>query len=156
MKRKILMISILIPMVVMMFFNYSVKATSSGKDLPDGRTTPYDEWRDKPEGERSTQDVDFDSIIKSADDFLADGDETKISTENMQTISNMVYNVLLTIGVIVAFIVGAILGIKFITGGLEGKADVKQMLVPYIIGLVVLFGAFTIWKVVLTVLQSNV
>ena len=156
MKKKILMISILIPMVVMMFFNYSVKATSSGKDLPDGRTTPYDEWRDKPEGGRATQDIDFDSIIKSADDFLADGDETKISTENMQTISNMVYNVLLTIGVIAAFIVGAILGIKFITSGLEGRADVKQMLVPYIIGLVVLFGAFTIWKVVLTVLQSNI
>ena len=40
------------------------------------------------------------------------------------------------------------------TSGIEEKAEVKAMLVPYIVGCVILFGAFTIWKVVLTILQN--
>ena len=98
--------------------------------------------------------ADMDGIIWRADSFLSMGDSSKISTENMQSMSNTIYSTLLIIGTIVAFIVGAILGIKFITSGLEGKAEVKQMLIPYIVGLVVLFGAFTIWKVVLNILQK--
>ena len=72
----------------------------------------------------------------------------------MQTMSNTLYNILFTTGVIIAFIIGGVLGIKFMTEGLEGKAEVKAMLAPYIVGCIILFGAFTIWKVVLTILQS--
>ena len=33
-------------------------------------------------------------------------------------------------------------------------AQVKENLIPYVIGCVIIFGAFGIWKIVLTVLQS--
>lgn len=69
--------------------------------------------------------------------------------------SNTIYSILLAIGIVIAVIVGLLLGMKFITGGIEEKAEVKAMLVPYIVGCVVLFGAFTIWKIVVDILQSE-
>ena len=39
-------------------------------------------------------------------------------------------------------------------GSIEEKAEIKTMLIPYIIGCVVVFGAFTIWKIVVDILQS--
>ena len=68
--------------------------------------------------------------------------------------SDTLYNILLVVGIIVAIIVGLIMGIKFILGSLEEKAEIKTMIIPYIIGCVVVFGAFTIWQIVVDVLQS--
>ena len=52
---------------------------------------------------------------------------------------------------IVAVLIGAILGIKFMIGSVEEKAEIKAALVPFIIGCVVVFGAFGIWKIVVTI-----
>ena len=39
-------------------------------------------------------------------------------------------------------------------GSVEEKANIKNSLIAYIAGCVVVFGAFTIWKIVVTILQS--
>ena len=44
-------------------------------------------------------------------------------------------------------LVGTIIGIQFMLASAEDKAKVKEALVPYIIGCVVIFGAFTIWSI---------
>ena len=40
------------------------------------------------------------------------------------------------------------------TGSVEQQADVKKLLVPYIAGCVVVFGAFGIWKIAVTIIAS--
>lgn len=40
------------------------------------------------------------------------------------------------------------------TGSVEQKAKVKDSLVPYVAGCIVIFGAFGIWKMVLTILEN--
>ena len=85
-------------------------------------------------------------MISSADEFLNKADQTTISSKKLKNMSDTIYSILLAIGIVVAVIVGLLLGMKFITGGIEEKAEVKAMLVPYIVGCVVLFGAFTIWR----------
>lgn len=95
-------------------------------------------------------------IIDGADAFIEIGEKdanSKINEADLANLSNTIYNILLTVGIIIAFIVGGILGIKYMIGGIEGQAEVKTMLVPYIIGCVVLFGAFTIWKIMVIVLK---
>lgn len=94
-------------------------------------------------------------VISSADDFLDSGDmsDTPISEESIQDTSNFIYNVLLTIGIIVAVICGAIIAIQFITGSIEEKANMKEKLIPYIVGCIIVFGAFGIWKIALLVLR---
>ena len=47
-----------------------------------------------------------------------------------------------------------VIGIQFITSGVEGKAKVKEKLIPYGVGCVVAFGAFGIWRLVLNILQD--
>ena len=97
----------------------------------------------------------FGDIIDQGDKFISSKD-SKVSTikeEAFSDLSDTLYNVLLIIAIIAAFIVGGILGIKFITEGVEGKADVKALLLPYFIGCVVIFGEFTIWKLVVLALK---
>ena len=46
------------------------------------------------------------------------------------------------------------LGIQFMVGSVDQKAKVKDSLIPYIVGCFVIFGAFGIWKIVLTILEN--
>lgn len=94
------------------------------------------------------------TIISGAQGFLSAGQANNhISDADMKPIVDVIYNILLTIAIIIAFIIGSFLGIKLIVGSVEEQADVKKSLVPFVAGLVVVFGAFTIWKIVLTILQ---
>lgn len=98
-------------------------------------------------------------IFTKADDFVKNGQNstnagTTISTDTMKSMSELIYNTLLIIGVVVAVIIGIILGVKFMAGSVEEKANIKNSLIAYIAGCVVVFGAFTIWKIVVTILQS--
>ena len=53
-----------------------------------------------------------------------------------------------------AVISGIIIGIKYMLGSAEEKADIKGLLIPYIVGCVIIFGSFAIWKLVVTILQG--
>ena len=46
-----------------------------------------------------------------------------------------------------------VLGIQFVTGSLGEKADVKKNLIVYLVGCVIIFGAFGIWRLLLQLLQ---
>lgn len=96
-------------------------------------------------------------VITEADGFIdtgASGAAGLIPEQNLKDLSDTVYNILLVVAIVVAVLLGAILGLKFITEGVEGKAEVMKSLIPYVVGCVVVFGSFTIWKIVVTVLQG--
>ena len=92
----------------------------------------------------------FADIIETGDDFLnkAKDDSDGFDEGVMADVSDSFYNVLLVIGIIVALLVGIILGIKWMLASIEDRAKIKEMLIPYIVGCVVIFGAFTIWQTV--------
>jgi len=97
----------------------------------------------------------LDDMIGDADKFLDSSTDPAIKSSSLQDFSNKFYNILLTVGIIIAVIVGMVLGIKFMAGSVEEKANIKEILVPYIVGCVVIFGAFAIWKLVVTILSSS-
>ena len=39
-------------------------------------------------------------------------------------------------------------------GSVEEQAKIKETLIPYVIGCVIIFGAFGIWKLLVTLLSS--
>ena len=97
----------------------------------------------------------FADIFQSADNFIETGEgESQIKNSDLKEVSDTIYNVLLGIGVALSVIVGAILGIKFMISSVDEKAQIKEALVPYVAGCVVIFGAFGIWKLVM-VIGSN-
>lgn len=97
----------------------------------------------------------LDDVISDGDSFINVADKNDIlKISNLQKFTRDIYNILLTIGVAVAVITGAIIGIKYMLGSVEEKADIKGLLIPYIAGCVIVFGAFAIWKLVVTLLQG--
>lgn len=78
-----------------------------------------------------------------------------LNQEGLQNVSDVVYNVLLAVGIIAAVIVGLIIGIKYMMGSVAQKAETKELLAPYIVGCVIIFGAFAIWKIVVDLLNQT-
>ena len=73
---------------------------------------------------------------------------------NLKGASDTLFNILLGLGMAAAVIIGVYLGVKFMISTVEDKAKVKEALIPYIAGCVVVFGAFTIWKLALLLLEN--
>lgn len=89
-------------------------------------------------------------IFSQGKGFLEKGNDVSetIDTTELKKTSDYIYNTLLAIGIMVAIIVAMILGIQFMVASADEKAKVKEALIPFLVGCIVVFGAFTIWKVV--------
>ena len=96
----------------------------------------------------------LDDMMTDADNFVKSGDNDKIKSSDLQKLSGIIYNIALQIGIGVAVIAGLALGIQFMMSSVEGKADVKKGLKVYVIGCVVVFGSFGIWKLIVTLMQQ--
>ena len=96
---------------------------------------------------------DISDVITGGDNFLKAGkdEDVSIDEQKLKNTSNMVYNILLIVGMSAAVIIAGILGIKFMIGSVEEKAQIKDALIPFIIGCIVIFGAFGFWKIFVTI-----
>lgn len=97
-------------------------------------------------------------IFDGADEFIKSGRDNEsgidiIDLNQLNKTSDLIYNILFIIGICIMLIIGAILGIKFITGSVGEKVKVSEALIPYVIGCAVIFGAFGIWKLVIEILR---
>lgn len=95
----------------------------------------------------------LDSTLQGADDFVSVGTNTEIDKTELHSASNFIYNALLGIGMVAAVIVGMVLGIKYMTSASEEKASVKETLIGYLISCCIIFGAFTMWRIVVNILN---
>ena len=95
-----------------------------------------------------------DKFIQSANLQISNNtneDKVDIDASKLKDFSNTMANALIGIGTAIAVIYSVVLGIKFMIGSMEEKAEIKESLVPFIIGCAVLFGAYGIWKIVVSV-----
>ena len=101
------------------------------------------------------QAINLDGIMSGADDFIEKGknSNTTIDDQQLHDTSSLIYNILLGVSMTIAVIVGIILGIKFMMASSEEKAQLKESLIPYVVSCVIMFGTFTIWKIVITIIQ---
>lgn len=96
----------------------------------------------------------IDSIISSADNFMDLPSTSILNEKSIKDVSDILFNVFFAIGSAIVIIVGVILGLKFIMGSTTEKAEVKETLVPYVVGAVVIFASITIWTLVANVLTG--
>lgn len=106
--------------------------------------------------------LSLDDITGGATGFLdagtgKDADENPIKTiEQGNKFKNLIKDMAGTatlIGIIFILIVGVYLGIKFMSDSTQQKAEVKESLVPFIVGAIVILGAWTIWRAFVVLLQ---
>ena len=69
-------------------------------------------------------------------------------TGGIQTIGEKIMGIIQTAGVVIAVIVLMVLGIKYMMGSAEEKAEYKKTMIPYIVGAILIFAATTIANVV--------
>ncbi len=96
----------------------------------------------------------IEDTITDAESFMSKGEDSRFEGGSLSLFSQTISGIIGTIAIAVAVIMAGILGIKFMTGGIDEKAEVKQLIVPYIIGCVIVFGAFAIWEIA-TILIGN-
>lgn len=100
--------------------------------------------------------VSLTDILHSGQNFIDEGksQNSVIDSVQLKNSSNSIYNILLVIGVILSVLVGAMLGIKIMWGSIEQQTKAKEALMPYVIGCVLIFGAFGIWKLAVTIFSQ--
>ena len=77
-----------------------------------------------------------------------------VQDQALKDFSQSLYSILLGIGIVISVVVGVLLGIKIMLSPIGERVEAKKLLVPYVVGCVVVFGAFGIWKLVVTILQE--
>ena len=68
--------------------------------------------------------------------------------EQVKDLGGKLMGVLQTVGVVVAVIILMVLGIKYMMGSAEEKAEYKKTMIPYLVGAILIFAASTIANVV--------
>ena len=69
-------------------------------------------------------------------------------TEGITKLGQQLMGILSTIGIVLSVLVLMVLGIKYMMGSAEEKAEYKKTMIPYIVGAILIFGASTIANMV--------
>lgn len=110
------------------------------------------------EKEDTTSTFTMDGFIKDGDKFLKgaeDEDGEVFNQTEVKALSDSIYNTLFAIGMVAAVAVGIFLGIQIMMASVEEQAKYKELLIPYFIGCIVIFGAFGIWKIAVTIISGT-
>lgn len=76
-------------------------------------------------------------------------------TNDIQTLGGKILGILQTVGIVLSVIILVILGIKYMMGSPEEKAEYKKTMIPYLVGAVLIFLAPTIANTVYTLIKGN-
>lgn len=68
--------------------------------------------------------------------------------DEVKTLGGKLMGVIQTAGVVIAVIILMVLGIKYMMGSAEEKAEYKKTMIPYLVGAILIFAASTIANVV--------
>ena len=95
-------------------------------------------------------------IFSAGDDFVQEGkdlvkENEVIDNGEIKKETSNIYNILLALGIVMSVIIVAILGIQIMWGSIEQQVKAKEMLLPYATGCSIIFGAFGIWKLCVTI-----
>lgn len=77
-----------------------------------------------------------------------DGSGASVSTDRIDNLGQNIISIVATVGSIISVVVLVVLGIKYMMGSAEEKAEYKKTLLPYIIGAALVFAASTVASVI--------
>lgn len=112
-------------------------------NINSGKVTPsvITEIRDK---------VFNNDVLEDIDQY-APNDIDDTSARRIENITSKILTVISNIGIAVSVIMLAVLGVKYMLGSVEEKADYKEGLIPYVIGAFILFGITGFIKILIAI-----
>ena len=70
------------------------------------------------------------------------------SVNGVTNLGATIVTIMQTVGIVVAVVILLVLGIKYMIGSAEEKAEYKKTMIPYIVGAILIFASTTIVNVV--------
>lgn len=92
-----------------------------------------------------------DAGIVKPDDFEA---KAPTNVDDFKDLGGKILGVAQTVGVLVSVVILLVLGIKYMMGSAEEKADYKKSMIPYVIGAIIIFAAPTIANIIYELASS--
>lgn len=80
-------------------------------------------------------------------DIIAKGN-ADANADKVVKLGATIVTIMQTVGIVVAVVVLLILGIKYMMGSAEEKAEYKKTMIPYLVGAILIFASTTIVNVV--------
>lgn len=77
---------------------------------------------------------------------------TPVDNQDANRFGNKVITAISTIGSVASVVILVVMGIKYMLGSVEDKAEYKKSLIPYVIGAVFVFAASTIAGIIYGIL----
>ena len=74
--------------------------------------------------------------------------DSSVGTGGIDTVGKKVVGILQTVGIVLSVVILIILGIKYMMGSAEEKADYKKSMIPYIVGAALIFAASALANVI--------
>jgi len=101
----------------------------------------------------------FEDMVNSAKNFTEDDSATTtvpipITVDKLQAVSKTISSILFVIAIGVALVTVTVTGINLMIQSAEEKAKTKEALVPLVIGMIISFGAYGIWKIMVGILAE--
>lgn len=96
-------------------------------------------------------------IFDEGSNFINAGSDQSntIKTDSLYSGMNLLYSVLMGIGALLAVVVGIVLGIKLMfAASSDEKAEYKKDLIVFFVGCVIIFAAFGIWKLAVSIVSG--
>lgn len=84
---------------------------------------------------------------------IAEGKDS-IQDGKIIELGKAIVTIMQTVGIVVAVVVLLILGIKYMMGSAEEKAEYKKTMIPYVVGAVLIFASTTIVNIVYQLANS--
>ena len=83
------------------------------------------------------------------------GDKTTaITSTGMTNLGGKIIGTIQVLGIIIAIVVLLVLGIKYMVGSAEEKAEYKKTMMPYVVGALLIFAASTIVNILYGVISG--
>ena len=80
-------------------------------------------------------------------DQIAQG-KPSVQNDKIIGLGQSIVTIMQTVGIVVAVVVLLVLGIKYMMGSAEEKAEYKKTMIPYLVGAILIFASTTIVNVV--------
>ena len=77
-----------------------------------------------------------------------------ISDNELKGVGSSIATIVRNVGVVLAVVILVVLGIKYMMGSAEEKAEYKKTMIPYLVGAILLFGASAIAGMVVSLSGS--
>ena len=73
-----------------------------------------------------------------------DTDNSTVGSDKIKSVGSTIATILRNVGIVVAVVILMVLGLKYMMGSAEEKAEYKKTMIPYVVGAALLFGASAI------------